>query len=63
MSNYDWIKTNQTHLVSVNIVNECTKCVTDLDLQSKMINFEASVVFRGTWGSSGIWLEPETKQP
>jgi len=47
-----------------------TECITDLDLGSEMIIFEsilttfkASVVFRGSWGSSVNWLEPKTKPP
>ena len=47
-----------------------TECVTDLDLQREMIifksiltTFEASVIFRGSWGSIENWLKPKTKPP
>ena len=31
--------------------------------ESILTPFEASVIFGGSWGSSGIWREPKTKPP
>jgi len=31
--------------------------------ESILTTFEASVIFRGSWGSIKNWLEPKTKPP
>jgi len=69
---WNWLLFAMYFQISLNMIHlsECTECVMDLDLWSKMIilgsiltTFESSSIIGGSWGSIESCLKPKIKPP